>query len=196
MSTVIGTLAVQIEGNLLAPDMTADVMAGSIKGQTPSDFGFSKTDKLADEIAVAWGDAKVYWAAFQRALTRLNQTDVATSVTREQWVVPLLRSLGYDPVYTGKAEVVEGQTYAISHRAETGENKPPIHVVGCRVKLEQRPPSGTPRLSAHALMQEYLNRTEYLWGVVTNGLKWRLLRDSSLMTRLTYIEFDGSNAKK
>lgn len=190
MSTVIGTLAVQIEGNLLAPDMTADVMAGSIKGQTPSDFGFSKTDKLADEIAVAWGDAKVYWAAFQRALTRLNQTDVATSVTREQWVVPLLRSLGYDPVYTGKAEVVEGQTYAISHRAETGENKPPIHVVGCRVKLEQRPPSGTPRLSAHALMQEYLNRTEYLWGVVTNGLKWRLLRDSSLMTRLTYIEFD------
>jgi len=190
MSTVIGTLAVQIEGNLLAPDMTADVMAGSIKGQTPEDFGFSKTDKLADEIAAAWGDAKVYWAAFQRALTRLDQTDVATSVTREQWVVPLQRSLGYDPIYTAKAEVVEGQTYAISHRAETGENKPPIHVVGCRVKLEQRPPSGTPRLSAHALMQEYLNRTEYLWGIVTNGLKWRLLRDSSLMTRLTYIEFD------
>jgi len=190
MSIVIGTLAVQIEGNLLAPDMTADMMAGTIKGQAPSDFGFSKTDKLADEIAAAWGDAKVYWAAFQRALTRLEQTDVATSVTREQWVVPLLRSLGYDPVYTAKAEVVEGKTYAISHRTETGENKPPIHVVGCRVKLEQRPPSGTPRLSAHALMQEYLNRTEYLWGIVTNGLKWRLLRDSSLMTRLTYIEFD------
>ncbi len=190
MSAVIGTLAVQIEGNLIASDMTADVMAGSIKGQTPSDFGFSKTDKLADEIATAWGDAKVYWAAFQRALARLDESDPATSVTREQWVVPLLRSLGYDPIYTAKAEVVVGQTYAISHRTETGESKPPIHIVGCRVKLEQRPPSGTPRLSAHALMQEYLNRTEYLWGIVTNGLKWRLLRDSSLMTRLTYIEFD------
>jgi hypothetical protein len=190
MSVVVGTLAVQIEGNLLTPDMPAELLTGSIKGQAPEDFGFFKTDKLADEIATAWGDAKVYWAALQRALTRLDENDPATSVTREQWVVPLLRSLRYDPVYTAKAEVVEGQTYAISHRAEPGENKPPIHIVGCRVKLEQRPPSGTPRLSAHALIQEYLNRTEHLWGIVTNGLRWRLLRDSSLMTRLTYMEFD------
>ncbi|WP_236146892.1 Eco57I restriction-modification methylase domain-containing protein [Scytonema millei] len=98
--------------------------------------------------------------------------------------------MGYEPVYTAKAEAIDGQTYALSHRTDPGEDKPPIHVVGCRVKLEQRPPSGTPRLSAHALMQEYLNRTEHLWGIVTNGLQWRLLRDSSLMTRLTYIEFD------
>lgn len=190
MSAVVGTLAVQIEGNLIAADMTAELLAGSTKGQAPEDFGFSKTDKLADEIATAWGDAKVYWAALQRALARLDESDLATSVTREQWVVPLLRSMGYDPVYTAKAEVVEGQTYAISHRAELGENKLPIHITGCRVKLEQRPPSGTPRLSSHALVQEYLNRTEHLWGIVTNGLCWRLLRDSALMTRLTYMEFD------
>jgi hypothetical protein len=58
------------------------------------------------------------------------------------------------------------------------------------LSLEQKPASGTPRLSAHALVQEYLNRTEHLWAVVTNGYRWRLLRDSSLMTRLTYVEFD------
>ncbi|MDF5727253.1 MAG: N-6 DNA methylase [Rhizonema sp. PD38] len=39
-------------------------------------------------------------------------------------------------------------------------------------------------------MQEYLNKTEHLWAITTNGYRWRLLRDSSLMTRLTYIEFD------
>lgn len=180
----------QIEGNLIAPDITAEMLAGTIKGQAPEDFNFTKTDKLADEIAIAWGDAKAYWAAFQRALARLPENDIATTVTREQLAVPLLRSLGYDPVYTAKAEVIDEQRYALSHRTDPGEDKPPIHVVGCRVKLEQRPPSGTPRLSAHALMQEYLNRTEHLWGIVTNGLQWRLLRDSSLMTRLTYIEFD------
>jgi hypothetical protein len=190
MSTAIALTGIQIEGNLIAPDMTTDLLAGEIKGQTPEDFNFAKTDKLADEIAIAWGDAKAYWAAFQRRLARLDADDMATSLTREQWAVSLLESLGYSPVYTAKAEIVDGQTYAISHRAEAGENKPPIHIVGCRVKLEQRPPSGTPRLSAHALMQEYLNRTEHLWGIVTNGLQWRLLRDSSLMTRLTYIEFD------
>ncbi len=39
-------------------------------------------------------------------------------------------------------------------------------------------------------MQEYLNCTEHLWGIVTNGSQWRLLRDCSLMTCLTYVEFD------
>ncbi|PSB13148.1 restriction endonuclease [filamentous cyanobacterium CCP2] len=191
MAVASVTLAgVQIEGNLIAPDLTSELLAGNFKGQAIEDFGFSKADKLADEIAVAWGDAKAYWAAFQRAFGRLPEDDSATSVTREQWAVPLLRSLGYEPIYTAKAEVVDGQTYAISHRTNPGEDKPPIHILGCRVGLEKRPPSGTPRLSAHALMQEYLNRTEHLWGVVTNGLQWRLLRDSSLMTRLTYIEFD------
>ncbi|BAY99918.1 putative type II DNA modification enzyme [Tolypothrix tenuis PCC 7101] len=182
--------ALQIEGNLLAPDMTAQMLEGSIKGQSPEDFGFNKTDKLADEIATAWGDAKAYWAAFQRSLARLDENNTATTITRELWAVPLLKSLGYDPVYTATAEVVEGQTYAISHRAENGENKPPIHIIGCRLEVDKRPPSGTPRLSAHALVQEYLNKTEHLWAIATNGFRWRLLRDSSLMTRLTYIEFD------
>jgi len=181
---------VSIEGNLLAPDMTSLLQTGSIKGQAPEDFGFSKTDKLADEIATTWGDAKAYWAAFQRALSRLDENDLATSMTCEMWAVPLLRSLGFNPKYAAKAEVVEGQTYAISHRAEPGENTPPIHIIGCRVKVDRRPPSGIPRLSAHALVQEYLNKTEHLWAIATNGFRWRLLRDSSLMTRLTYIEFD------
>ncbi|WP_197064827.1 Eco57I restriction-modification methylase domain-containing protein [Leptolyngbya sp. KIOST-1] len=191
MSAPTATLAgLQIEGNLIASDLMADVLSADIKGQVPEAFGLQKTDKLADEIALAWGDAKIYWAAFQRALSRLPEQDLATTVTREQWAVPLLRSLGYDPIYVAKAEVVDEQTYAISHRAEPGDAKPPIHIVGSRVRLEQRPPSGTPRLSAHALVQDYLNRTEHLWAIATNGLRWRLLRDSSLMTRLTYVEFD------
>jgi len=72
--------------------------------------------------------------------------------------------LGYNPVYQGKAEVVDNQTYAISHRTEEGENKPPLHIIGCRINLDKRPPSGNPRLSAHALMQEYLNHTEHYMG--------------------------------
>lgn len=186
----VNWVGLQIEGNLIAPDLTAELLAGEVKGQASENFGFGKSDKLADEIAIAWGDAKAYWTAFQRMLARLPEEETATTITREYWVVPLLRSLGFDPMYVRNAEVVDGQTYAISHRAEAGEHKPPIHVVGCRIDLEKRPPSGNPRLSAHALVQEYLNRTEHLWAIVTNGLRWRLLRDSSLMTRLTYVEFD------
>ncbi|MDD1414885.1 N-6 DNA methylase [Dolichospermum sp. ST_con] len=194
-------IGVQFEGNLLAADITTELLTGNIKGQTPADFGLPKSDKLEDEIAIAWGDAKAYWASFQRQLNRLDAEDTATSITREMAVL-LLKSLGYTPVYTAKAEVVEGQTYAISHRAVLPSdssitnyelritNYPPIHIIGCRLDIDKRPPSGTPRLSAHGLVQEYLNKTEHLWAIATNGFRWRLLRDSSLMTRLTYIEFD------
>jgi hypothetical protein len=34
--------------------------------------------------------------------------------------------------------------------------------------------SGQPRLSPHALVQEYLNSTEQLWSIVTNGERLRL----------------------
>jgi hypothetical protein len=39
-------------------------------------------------------------------------------------------------------------------------------------------------------VQEYLNRTEHLWGIVTNGLTLRLLRDSTFVRRQAYVEFD------
>ena len=63
--------------------------------------------------------------------------------------------------------------------------------------LGERPAGGrgralSPRgLSPHALVQEYLNRTDDdLWGIVTNGAVLRLLRDSSYFTRPAYVEFD------
>ena len=41
------------------------------------------------------------------------------------------------------------------------------------------------------MMQEFLNRSpDHLWGIVTNGLRIRLLRDSSSLTRQALCEFD------
>ncbi|WP_242025674.1 endonuclease domain-containing protein [Phormidium tenue] len=210
-----------IEGNLIAGDYLADLVTGSIKGQAPEDFGFAKADKLADEIATVWGEAKKFWAGFKKSREESSFSESGTTETRKAWVVPLLYNLGYLPSFRGEVEVIDGQSFAISHRAgmpsppsplsqkgrggereseilspsprgrgARGEGEPPIHITGCRIRLDHKPPSGNPRLSAHGLMQEYLNRTEHLWGITTNGLQWRLLRDSSLMTRLTYIEFD------
>ncbi len=179
----------QFEGNLFVSDITQDLISTDFPGQLPQDFQLDEKAKLADEIAAAWAIAKANWAAFQQSLDRLPADDVATSVTRNKWAIPLLMCLGYAPILTN-AETIDNQSYAISHRVEDGEAKPPLHIVGCRVGLEKRPPSGMPRISAHGLMQEYLNRTEHLWGVVTNGYQWRLLRDSNLITRLTYVEFD------
>jgi len=47
-----------------------------------------------------------------------------------------------------------------------------------------------PASSPHALVQEFLNRTEHLWGIVTNGLVLRVLRKSPAVRRQAYLEFD------
>ena len=194
---IINSTGLHIEGNLIAGDYLADLVTGSIKGQSPEDFGFAKADKLADEIATVWGEAKKFWAGFKKSREESSFSELGTTETRKAWVVPLLYNLGYLPTFRGEAEIVDEQSFAISHRAgdvvvakatTTGTNTAPIHIAGCNVKLDKKPPNA--RMSAHGLVLEYLNRTEHLWGIVTNGLQWRLLRDSSLMTRLTYIEFD------
>ena len=184
-------LTVHTEGGLLPADILEEIAAGEAIGQQPTDFRLPRTARLTDEIAAAWADARAYWGAFQRGLRRLSEDDPATTVTREQWILPLLRSLGYDQVtFMPRAAVVGNSTYAISHRAGPDESAPPLHIAGCRTDLDRRPPTGRPRLSPHALVQEYLNRTEHLWGIVTNGYRLRLLRDSALMTRPSYVEFD------
>jgi hypothetical protein len=83
-------------------------------------------------------------------------------------------------------------TFAISHRAGKDENAPPIHIVGGRQSLDRRPETGRPRLAPHPLLQEYLNRTDHVWGIVSNGMTLRILRDSQRMRRQAYIEFDLS----
>ena len=46
-------------------------------------------------------------------------------------------------------------------------------------------------MSPHAMVQEILNRSEErLWGLVSNGLILRVLRDSTSLTRQSYLEFD------
>lgn len=182
---------ITIEGGLFPPDLLEAIRNGEARGQREEHFGLPKNRKISDEIASAWNDACAYWNAFQHALNRLPEDDPATTATREQWVRPLLESLGYSQLtYMSKAAVVDGQHYAISHRAGEGEESPPIHIEGVRTGLGKKPPSGRPRLSPHSLVQEYLNRTEQLWGIATNGEKLRLLRDSSLVTRPTYVECD------
>ncbi|MDR1546455.1 MAG: N-6 DNA methylase, partial [Deltaproteobacteria bacterium] len=50
------------------------------------------------------------------------------------------------------------------------------------------------KLSPHNLVQDLLSRSDdFLWGVATNGLSLRLLRDSVLLSRQAYVEFDLFN---
>jgi hypothetical protein len=194
--------AIITEGGLLPADMLDAIAAGAVNGQRPEDFGMERTRNLSDRISAAWQAARAQWALFQVHLADLPPHDsTATTLTRDYWAIPLLRILGYTLERNRQAPVVAGRTYAISHRAGDADDAPPIHITGVRVSLDVRPPSpprtppraggtGGVRMSPHALVQEYLNATDHLWGIVTNGVRLRLLRESARFTRPTYVEFD------
>ena len=74
---------------------------------------------------------------------------------------------------------------------QTARNAP-VHIVGYRepAGLDRKPESANVRMSAHAVVQEFINLNEQLYGLVTNGRMLRLLRDSSRLIKLSYLEFD------
>ncbi|MCL4722939.1 MAG: hypothetical protein KJZ90_01575 [Rhodocyclaceae bacterium] len=184
--------SIRIEGAILSPDILDRL--DDAAGQRPADFGLDTGTKVKDEIARAWADAQDYWRIFQRKLEALRPESPATTETRQQWVTPLLGLLGYQLDYQAKGVELNGKTYAISHRLAHRGNTP-IHIIGAReaAGLDRKPERthiGAPRMSAHALVQEYLNLHDELYGIVTNGRILRLLRDSSRLIKLSYLEFD------
>jgi len=181
---------VKIEGGLFNSDIIEQILVGDISGQKPEDFALGNRRNLIDEIASVFSDARALWNVFKHRREKLPESDIGTSATRDTWVVPFLGLLGYELQYNHKAYVVDGLTFAISHRAGEDEKSPPVHIVGFRQDLGKLPPTGRPRLAPHSLLQEYLNRTEQGWGIVTNGLTLRVLRSSLYVSKQAYIEFD------
>ncbi len=179
--------AIRIEGGLFAPDLMDQLLAEELDGQKPCDFCLEGRHSLKDKITAVFTDAQTLWHVFQRRLERIPESDPATTVTREAWVIPLLSLLGYELRYNREAYRLGGLSFAISHRAGEPEEAPPVHIVGVHQELGRR---GRERLAPHSLVQEFLNHTEALWGLVTNGKVLRLLRDSTYIRRQCYVEFD------
>jgi hypothetical protein len=181
--------SIRIEGAILSPDILDRI--DDLPGQKPADFGLDSSVKVKDEIARAWADAQDYWRIFQRKLETVRLDSPATSETRQQWVVPLLALLGYQIDHHARAAELNGKLYAISHRA-TNRAQAPVQIVGYRepAGLDRKPENATLRMSAHAIVQEFINLNEQLYGLVTNGRILRLLRDSSRLIKLSYLEFD------
>jgi len=179
---------IRIEGAILSADILDKIEQGELGAQLAKDFGFDAKIKVKDEIARAWADAQDLWRIFKRQQKKVADQGYGTTETRKFWMVPLLELFGYD-AQLSKADTVNGKSYAISHRANNLDGFP-VHIVGFNDSLDRKREEGGTRMSPHALLQEYINLTENLYTIVTNGLHLRLLRDSSRLIKLSFIEFD------
>ncbi|NML15449.1 Eco57I restriction-modification methylase domain-containing protein [Azohydromonas caseinilytica] len=183
--------SLRIEGAIFSPDILGRLE--DLPGQRPADFGLADAAKVKDEIARAWADAQELWRLFQRKLAALCPDSPATRETRQHWVLPLLGLLGYRLEFQTRHTELNGKLYPLSHRL-VNRGGSVVHVLGWRdpAGLDRRaePRAGAPRMSAHAMVQEVLNLADELYGLVTNGRVLRLLRDSSRLIKLSYLEFD------
>ena len=181
--------SVNIQGNIVSSEILEKIRNEDIKHQTPDSFGLSKKASTRDEIGMAWSILRSHWISYKKRLETLPKNDRGTSLTREKWILPLLTELGYELSFERKDIIVNDKGYRISHQAINRDNFP-VLVIGYNDNLDKRRESGGPKQSPHSLVQEYLNHTEHLFALITNGKHLRLLRDATRLVRLSYLEFD------
>lgn len=182
--------SIDIQGSILSTDLLAKIRSEQATFQQGKDFHPDLTNaKLKDEISLAWQDAKGQWTIYKSKLARLKEGETGTTETRNFWISPLLTNLGYNLTFNRQSEELNGKSFPIGYR-DSNLDGFPVYVGGYHESLDKRPENKQLRVSPHAMVQEYLNYSEHLYGMVTNGRQLRLLRDASRITRLSYVEFN------
>ncbi len=179
--------SISVEGGLFPSDLLEKIATGDAEGQRPTDFGFRRAYNMANHIRAAFADADIHWQSFRRSLARSSASK--TTKTRRDWMGKLVELLDYEELTLRRSSIrVAGQDYRIYATLGDSEDAPPFHIVGIDRTLDSRVPGE--RRSPHAVVQEYLNNSDALWGVVSNGGVTRVLRDSARVSHPTYLEFD------
>ncbi|MGI6401834.1 MAG: Eco57I restriction-modification methylase domain-containing protein [Thermoguttaceae bacterium] len=183
---------VRVEGGLLSNEMLAKIAANAptVPGLRPQDYSDRPNARLNELATNAWTELKDYWQDFQERRRELPDDDFGVTLTRSKWLLPLFKKLEMYPDYIHGGVEIDGHEYLITHKVA---EPVALYLDSFRQDLEKKDPRNpsNSRMTPHSLMQEFLNQSEpYVWGVVTNGLKFRFLRDNASFTRAAFVEFD------
>jgi hypothetical protein len=179
------------EGGLLPSDLLRRVIdpKEALPGIRPEDYGLPQAERINEVVTQSWNRLRRHWTEFRAATANTAESDPATGVTNDKWTLPLLRELGFGLLPISAGPELGARTYAINRFV----GPVPIHLVGRGVSLDRRAAGvrGAAALNPHGLLQEFLNRSPgHVWGIVSNGLRLRVLRDNQALSRQSYIEFD------
>ncbi|MBT1103065.1 Eco57I restriction-modification methylase domain-containing protein [Streptomyces sp. Tu10] len=188
--------AVQTVGGLLPADMLLRISEGKdVPGSKAADYGLPSSRSVRDEAERGWEYLKPLWRELRKRLPENCETGEPaadpTGIADSDWLTPLWRELGFGRLTaigpTGiTADSDTEKKFPVSHRWQHAL----IHQTPWNADLDKRA-GGAGTTPAQSMLQECLNRTEaHLWGVLTNGRQVRLLRDSSALSTVSYVEFD------
>jgi hypothetical protein len=182
---------IRSEGGLLPPDLRRRVLDPKEKldGTRPEDYGLPQSERLNEAITQSWNRLRKHWAEFRAAAANLPPGEAGTGLTNDKWSLPLLRELGFGLLPTSAGPAINGRTYPINRFF----GPVPIHLIGSGLSLDHRAAGvrGAAAGNPHGLVQEFLNRSPgHLWGMLSNGLRLRVLRDNQALSRQSFLEFD------
>lgn len=181
---------IKIVGGLLPQQLVDRIAKGDpqLPGTRPQDYGEDGANDLNQAINRAWAALAGRWGSFAVARGAIGSDERATVLTRDKWLSHLFYELGFGHLeFQRSALVVGDRSFAVSHL----KGPVPCHLVGVGVDLDKRATGDRNAGSPHGLLQDLLNSSDaHLWGIVSNGLSLRLLRDHRALTRQAYIEFD------
>jgi hypothetical protein len=185
MTTQTYFTTIHIEGALLPPDLLQRILDRQLKmGLRPEDYYLSG-QTINEAINTAWQTLQAAWHAFKERRDTLPQHDNGFVLTRDRWLMPLFRELGFGRLDPAPPRQLSDRDYRVSHHWR----EVPIHLVSFKQPLDKRPERGG--VAPHSLLQVVLNNDDStLWGMVSNGHILRLLRDNAMLTRQAYVEFD------
>jgi hypothetical protein len=166
-----------LEGNLIAPAMVAQISEPKDDDETRQSYGIRKGLTIREEISTAFRVGQSHFDAFAKL------ENPSLEATRRFVHNFLHETFGFNDLASA--------TGAVSFLA--GGRVPIIVVPPADEKLDRRSPAlSTDRARSPAFaLQDCLNDTDHaLWGLVTNSVVIRLMRDNASLTRPAYVEAD------
>ena len=129
-------VGVRVAGGLLPAELLSRIAAGELAGQTSGDYHLAPGETVREAANRAWAYLTGVWATYRQAAEKLPESDRGTTLTRERWLLILLRELGYGRVPTTPAGGLTAgdKRLPISHVWESV----PMHLLGHRVDLDRR----------------------------------------------------------
>ena len=186
-----GFVALRLEGGILPAEFFQKVAALETKRQKNADYRLAKGLNIRDEIGRGWRIAVAEWREYQdhRIRAGVDQDEVGI----KKWLTALFKQvLCFEDLHPSGRTLLAERSFPINFRGEN--NTIPMVLTTAEYTLDKGYPQfgeeGRKR-SPNGLLQEYLNADgKCLWGVVSNGLKIRLLRDNPSLSRPAFVEAD------
>ena len=194
--------SIHIYGHLLSDDILHNIERdNTLIGNRDQDFGMDIS--VSSAIDYVWSSLRNDWNFYKERAgnERLAVRDPYGTRRARDLMERLLQSLGYKLDRQVANIEVAGTGYDISYTCTDLGNMPFV-IIGENIttdgsintldkcSLDYRAKGNMRKKSAHATMLEYLNATENVYGIISNGQILRIIRNSGQLVKLTYIEFD------